>query len=44
MGDTLVTDKKYSVETMIRAFEYFARSHAIYNCLREDFELLALQH
>ena len=39
MGDKLVTDKKYSVETMIRAFEYFAMSRATYNHLREDFQL-----
>ena len=39
MVDKLVTDKKYSVETMIRAFEYFAMSHATYNHLREDFQL-----
>ena len=40
MGDKLVTDKKYSVKTMIRAFEYFAMlPHATYNRLREDFQL-----
>ena len=39
MGDKLVTDKKYSVETVIRAFEYFAMSRATYNCLKEDFQL-----
>ena len=39
MGLTYVGEKKYSVETIIRAFEYFALSRSPYNRLREDFEL-----
>ena len=30
MGVTLVGEKKYSVETTVRAFEYFALSRATY--------------
>ena len=39
MGMTFVGAKKYSVETTVRAFEYFALSRSTYNRLREDFEL-----
>ena len=39
MGLTYVGKKKYSDDTIIRAFEYFARSRSAYNRLREDFEL-----
>ena len=34
-----VGDKKYKAETIIRAFEYFARSRTLYNRVREDYEL-----
>ena len=34
-----VGDKKYKAETIIRAFEYFARSRTLYKRLREDYEL-----
>jgi len=39
MGVTYIGDKKYSPETIIRAFEYFVLSRTAYNRLREDFEL-----
>ena len=39
MGLTYVGEKKYSDETIMRAFEYFALSRSAYNRLREDFEL-----
>ena len=39
MGVTLVGEKKYTVETTVRAFEYFALSRSTYSRLREDFEL-----
>ena len=39
MGMTFVGEKKYSIETTVRAFEYFALSRSTYNRLREDFEL-----
>ena len=39
MGLTYVGEKKYSDETIIRAFEYFALSRSAYNRLRENFEL-----
>ena len=32
-------EKKYKAETIIRAFEYFARSRTLYYRLREDYEL-----
>ena len=34
-----VGEKKYSVETFVRAFEYFALSRATYNRLPRDFQL-----
>ena len=37
MGLTYVGEKKYSDETIIRAFEYFALSRSAYNRLREDY-------
>ena len=37
-----VGDKKYRSETIVRAFVYFATSHALYKRLREDFELSAI--
>ena len=39
MGMTVVGEKKYSVDTMVRAFEYFALSRLTYSRLRQDFEL-----
>ena len=39
MGVTVVGEKKYSIETTVRAFEYFALSRSTYNRLRQDFEL-----
>ena len=39
MGMTVVGEKKYSVDTMVRAFEYFALSRSTYSRLRQDFEL-----
>ena len=40
MSLTYVGNKKYTTETIVRAFGYFAFSRAAYNCLRDDFELL----
>ena len=34
-----VGEKKYEIETIVRAFEYFALSRTTYNRIREDFEL-----
>ena len=39
MGVTQVGEKKYTIETTVRAFEYFALSRSAYSRLREDFEL-----
>ena len=39
MGLTLVGEKKYTIDTTVRAFEYFALSRSTYSRLREDFEL-----
>ena len=39
MGMTVVGEKKYSVDTMVRAFEYFALFWSTYSRLRQDFEL-----
>lgn len=36
---TYVGEKKYSAETIARAFEYFAVSRSLYRRLREDYEL-----
>ena len=39
MGVALLGEKKYSIETIVRAFEYFALSRSMYNRIWEDFEL-----
>ena len=39
MDVTLLGEKKYSVETIVRAFEYFALCRSMCNRIREDFEL-----
>ena len=39
MGVTLLGEKKYSIETIGHAFEYFALSRSMYNRIWEDFEL-----
>ena len=39
MGLTLVGEMKYSIETTVRAFEYFALSRSAYSRLRENLEL-----
>ena len=43
MGLTYVGENKYSDETIIRAFEYFALSRSAYNRLREEFELSSVR-
>lgn len=39
MGVTYVGNKKYSTESITRAFEYFSISRSLYERLRQDFEL-----
>ena len=39
MSQSTVAERKYSVETTIRAFEYFSLSRSGYNRFRRDFEL-----
>ena len=38
-----VGEKKYELETIVRAFQYFATSRATYNLLRNDYELPSVQ-
>ena len=38
-----VGEKKYELNTIIRAFEYFATSRATYKILRNDYELPSVQ-
>ena len=39
MSSITIGKKKYSTETIVRAFEYFAISRSLYERLREDYEL-----
>ena len=39
MSYITIGKKKYSTETIVRAFEYFAISRSLYERLREDYEL-----
>ena len=38
-----VGEKKYELDTIVRAFQYFATSRATYNLLRNDYELPSVQ-
>ena len=39
MSVTYVGEKKYTTETLVRAFEYFALSRATYNRFRTSYQL-----
>ena len=39
MAPFYVGEKKYESEIIIRSFEYFAMSRALYNRLRDDYQL-----
>jgi len=43
MSKTKFATKVYPVETVVRAFEYFATSRALYNRLRDDYKLPAVK-
>ena len=43
MGVKQIGERRYSVDEMTRAFEYFATSRATYNKLREDYELPSIR-
>ncbi|XP_065644326.1 uncharacterized protein LOC136075356 [Hydra vulgaris] len=43
MNKTCIGGKKYPIETIVRAFEYFSLSRSAYNRIREDFELPSLR-
>ena len=39
MGVTYVGEKRYSIDTLVRTFEYFVLSQSAYNHHRQDFQL-----
>ena len=43
MNKTCIGEKKYPIETTVRAFEYFSLARSAYNRIREDFELPSLR-
>ena len=43
MKSTCVGEKKYNLESIIRAFQYFATSRATYKILRNDYQLPSIQ-
>ena len=43
MNSNAASNQKYSSETIVQAFEYFAYSRACYNKLRQDLELLSIK-
>ena len=43
LGVTIVNEKKYKIETVVRAFEYFTISRSCCNRLMQDLQLLSIR-